>query len=164
MAESTLSTSVADALSGTTDSDTGAAYPTIGESTYYTTMYRLFHRMLTIEKIINEFRIYKDGDLTFGVRSGKASHGTNEYSYAGTTGQALVDDTTNYIWLEVLSGALVLDTDSGSSGHFPDPAAQAYLPLATIATGTASIAGVSGQYSVDDITDYRGRVLFELIG
>ena len=71
MAETDLTTAQADALSGTTDGDTDAKYPTIGESTYYTTMYRLIHRLLTIEKIVNEFRVCKDGDLTFAVRAGK---------------------------------------------------------------------------------------------
>ena len=161
MAETALTTTVADALSGTTDTDTDGVYPTIGESTYYTTMYRLLHRMLTIEKVMNEFRVFKDSDLTFGVRAGKASHGTTTYTHAGASSQALTDDTTNYIWIQVDSGALVLHVNTSA---FPDPSVTAHLPLATIATGSASAAAESGKYAVGDITDYRGRILYELIG
>ena len=164
MAETALTAAVANALASTTDSDTGAIYPAIAESTYYTTMYRMLHKLQLIEKLVNEFRVFKDGDLTYGIKAGKASYGTNVYSYAGASAQALADDTTNYIWLVVTSGALVIDTDSGSSAAFPDPAITPHLPLVTIATGSASIAAVSGEYSIDDITDYRGRILFELIG
>jgi len=161
MAETALSNAAANALSGTTDSDTDAVYPTIGESTYYTTMYRMLQRMLEVEKLVNELRVYQDGALTFGVRAGRASHGTNVYSYAGATEQSLTDDTTNYIWLQVDSGALTLYVNTSA---FPDPSATPHIPLATIATGTASALGSGDTYTHEDITDYRGRAIYELIG
>ena len=52
--------------------------------------------------------------------------------------QALTDDTTNYIWLQVDSGALTLQVNTSA---FPDPSVTPHIPLATIATGTASVAG-----------------------
>ncbi len=161
MSETALTTTTADALGGTTDADTDATFPAIGESAYYTTMYRMLQRMLTIEKVINELRVYKDGDLTFGARAGKASHGTNVYDYAGDAAEALTDDATNYAWLQVDTDVLTLHVNTTA---FPDPAVTAHVPLATIATGTASAGGVSGQYDYADIVDYRGRALFELIG
>ena len=161
MAETELTTAQADALSGTTEPDTDAKYPAIGESTYYTTMYRLIDRLLTVAKAVNALRVYKDGDLTCGARAGKCRHGNNLYAYAGAAAQALTDDTTNYLYLVVSSGALVLTVNTTG---FPDPASTAHLPLATIATGTASAGGESGTYGAEDITDYRGRALFSLIG
>lgn len=161
MAETALSTAVADALSGTTDSDTDAVYPTIGESSYYTTVYRMLNRILLIEKVINELRVFKDGDLTYGIRAGRGSHGTNEYTVSAVAAQALTNDTTNYIWLYVLSGNLISNINTSA---FPDPAVTPYIPLATIATGSASIASVSGKYDQVDIVDYRGRAIYELIG
>ena len=143
MAESPLSTADADALSGATDSDTDAVYPTIGESTYYTTMYRMLQRIITVALCGNHFRVCKDGDLTFEVRAGYCveEDGTTLHTYAGATGQALTDDATNYIWLQVDSGVLTLTKNTSA---FPDPSSTPHLPLATIATGTASADGVSG--------------------
>ena len=74
MSETDLTPAAADALSGTTDPGTDLVYPAIGESTYYTTMYRLVHRLLAVAGTPgNELRAYKDGDLTFGVRAGPAT-------------------------------------------------------------------------------------------
>ena len=157
MAESALTTAVANALSGTTDSDTDGVYPTTGESTYYTTVYRLLNRILKAVELSNELRVYKDGDLTYGVRAGKASHGTNVYSYAGCSSQSVEANDTEYVWLEVQSEALVLNTSIGASAAFPDPSETAHIPLATIEAGASS-------FDHEDITDYRGRAIFELIG
>ena len=159
MAESALSTAVADALSGTTDSDTDAVYPTIGESTYYTTMYRMMQRMLQSFGAANELRVYKDGALTFGVRAGKftAEDGTTTHSYAGATGQSVTDDDTTYIWLTVVSGAATLNTDYGGSAAFPDAGVTPHIPIATI-------TAADGAYAYTDITDYRSRAMFRMLG
>lgn len=161
MAETALTDAQANALSGATDSVTDATYPTIGESPYHTTLYRLLHRMLTIAASVNELRVYRDGALTFGVRSGNASGGSVAYAYAGAAAQALTDDDTNYIYL-VINGAN-LDLTVNTTG-LPNPATTAHLPLATIDTGTASIGGVSGTYDAADITDLRGQAIFRVVG
>ncbi len=160
MAETPLSEAAANALAGTTDSDTDVDYPSIGE-TYYTKMYRTLNRILTIIAPVNELRVYKDGDLTYGVRGGFTSHGTNLYTYTASTANALTDDDDNFIYLVVTSGALVLTV---STTAFPDPGVTAHLPLATIAVGSESAAAVSSKYDPVDIVDYRGRAIYELIG
>lgn len=164
MPETPLSAEAANALSGATDADTDVVYPTIGESPYYTTLYRLLHRLLTLARPMNELRIYKDGDLTFGIRPGKLSSGSNTYAFAGATGQTLTDNTTNYIYLTIDSGAPALHVTAGGSASFPDPAVTPHIPLATVATGTVSLAGDAGLYDHADITDYRSRCLFTLVG
>jgi hypothetical protein len=161
MAELPLSPAAADALSGTIDSQTDLVYPTIGESTYYTTVYKLIHRLLAVAKAVNAFRLYKDSTLSCGVRPGRSARGTVLYNFAGAAGHALANDATNYLWLQVDAGALALH--SNTTG-MPNPATTPHLPLGTIATGTASAAGVTGQYSVDDITDWRGQAIFSLVG
>lgn len=161
MAELPLSPAAADALSGAMDAQTDLVYPTIGESTYYTTVYKLLHRLLTIAKAVNAFRLYRDGTLTCGVRPGRAARGTSLHNYAGATAYALANDAINYLWLQVDGGVLVLH--SNTTG-MPNPATTPHVPLGTIATGTASAAGVTGQYAVDDIVDYRGQAIFSLVG
>ena len=127
MAETDLTTEQADALSGTTDSETDLKYPTIGESTYYTTMYRLLHRLLTLAKPAgNSLRVYKDGALTFGVRPGRYMDGNTARDYTGATAQALTNDQTNYIYLTA-DGTLTVNTTG-----FPNPSTTPHIPLATI--------------------------------
>jgi hypothetical protein len=161
MPESALTSTAADALSGTTDNQTDLVYPAIGESTYYTTIYRLVHRLLTVAKAANAFRLYKDGTLTCGVRPGRCTRGTTVYNYAGTGAQALTNDAVNYLWLQVDAGVLALHVNTTG---MPNPATTPNLPLGTIATGTQSCGAVTGQYSVDDISDYRGQAIFNLVG
>jgi len=151
MAETPLSTAAADALSGTTDADTDLVYPSIGESTYYTTMYRLLHRLGRLGKTPgNELRAYKDGELTFGVRAGRYMDGDTARNYAGAAAEALTNNQTNYVYLTA-AGVLTVNTTG-----FPDPSATPHLPLATIVTA-------AGTYDHADITDYRGRALFGVL-
>ncbi len=44
------------------------------------------------------------------------------------------------------------------------PSVTPHIPLASIATGSASAAGVSGEYNHEDITDYRGRAFLSIAG
>jgi hypothetical protein len=152
MAELPLNPADADALSGATDSQTDLVYPAIGQSTYYTTVYQLIHRLLAVAAAANAFRLYRDGTLTCGVRPGR---------FAGASGYALANDAVNYLWLQVDAGVLALH--SNTTG-MPNPATTPLLPLGTIATGTTSAAETTGQYAASDILDYRGQAIFSLIG
>ncbi|MFW6145742.1 MAG: hypothetical protein ACOC7R_00245 [Planctomycetota bacterium] len=161
MAELPLTDTDADALGGTTDAELDLTYPSIGQSPYHTTLYRLLGRLATLVKTPGALRVYRDGTLTFGVRPGRASGGSVTYEYAGATEQALTDDATNSIYL-VINGT-DLELTVNTSG-LPDPAVTPHVPLATIDTGTASIEGVSGTYSADDITDLRASAMLRVVG
>jgi len=150
MAETPLTASEADALSGVTDSDLDFTYLTIGESPYYTGAYRCWARLVRVVKAVNAFRVYKDGDLTFGVRPGRYTNGDAEVAYSGATGQGLTNNATNYVYLTA-SGTLTVNTTG-----FPAPDAAPHVPLATIVTA-------GGEYGRDDLTDYRGRALFQVV-
>lgn len=148
--ESALGSSAADALSGTTDTNTGAVYNTIGDSTYYTEAYEKEAIWNRIMYLANELRVVKDGALTYGVFAGKFFNGTTEVAYAGSTGNSLTDDATNYIYLTA-AGTLTVDTSS-----FPDPATTPHIRLATIVTA-------SGGYDHTDITDCRGHNIWRAL-
>jgi len=153
MAETDLTAAEANALHGTTDSDTDFTYHSPGEAEYFTEGQRQRQRLLTLVKALgNRFRVYKDGANTYGVRAGKVENGDSTLSYAGSTGNSLTDNQTNYIWLEVVSSALTLNS---STSDFPDPSGTPHIPLATI-----EIA--SGTYAYTDITDYRQLACFSL--
>jgi len=153
MAETELTAAEANALDGTTDSDCGYKYHAPGDAQYYTEGQRQRQRLLTMAKALgNRFRVYKDGAATYGVRAGAVEYGDSTLSYAGSTGNALTDNQTNYLWLYVSGGVLTLDV---STSDFPDPSTTPHLPLATIAVA-------SGSYDYPDITDCRQLACFRL--
>jgi len=150
MSETQLTDAEALALAGTTDSETDFAYHTVGQSTYYLDGFRQRHRVLAILKAVNALRVYKDGDLTFGVRAGRFMNGDAAVDYAGASAQALTNNDTNYVYLTA-AGTLTVNTTG-----FPTPSTTPHVPLATIVTA-------AGTYDVDDITDYRTRAIFSAI-
>ncbi|NLF33263.1 MAG: hypothetical protein GX591_20550 [Planctomycetes bacterium] len=157
MAETRLTDAEADALAGTTDAATNYVYPTIGEEPWYTAELRRIAHLLEILGRAGDLRVYRDGDLTFGVSPGEFMNGDTAVAYAGTTEEDLTDDDVNYIYLTD-AGVLVVNTTG-----FPTPSVTAHVPLAEIAVGTASAAGVSGTYAIADITDRRGRAMMTLL-
>ena len=143
------------ALSGSTDSEQEVLYIPMGQSPYYTSFYKMLHRLLNVARRSGDLRVYKDGAMTFGVRAGRFLNSDTPVNFTGATAQALANNAVNYIYLTA-AGVLTVNTSS-----FPTPSATPHLPLATIATGTASAGGVSGTYAEVDITDYRGRAIFQ---
>ena len=158
MAETYPSDTELNALSGTSDAEQAVAFPTIGDSPYYTSFYKMLYRLLDVARRSGDLRVYKDGDLTFGVRAGRYINGDAAVNYAGASEQALTNDATNYVYLTA-AGSLTKNTTG-----FPVPSVTPHIPLATIATGTASAAAVSGEYNHADMIDYRGRGAWSVCG
>jgi len=156
MAESYPTDETLNALSGTCDALTGLAYPTIGESPYYTSFYRLAEHINRLLQPANALRVYKDGDLTFGLRSGSFAAPDDMINVSSATAQALTDNAINYIYL-TSNGTLTVNT----IGFVTDSANAA---LATVATGSASAGSVGGTFSHEDITDCRDRAMFSAPG
>jgi len=149
MSESDLPESDALTLAGTTDSGTDFKYPEEFEN-YHLKMMRNFARLLSMAMPGgNALRVFKDGDLTFGVRAGRFMDGATARNYAGADTQALTDDKTNYIYLT--AGATLTVSDSA----FPAAGTTPHIPLATI-------LAADGEYAESDITDYRGRGVFQV--
>lgn len=102
-------------------------------------------------------RAFKDdaGELKFGVKAGRFFSGSAMVAYAGAVNQSLTNNATNYIFL---TAAGVLTVNQTAFPTVP------HVPLATVATGTASGGGISGYYEIGDITDYRGRAMLQAVG
>ncbi len=141
-------------LSGTSDSEQEVLYVATGESPYYTSFYKMLYRLLNVARRAGDLRVYKDGDLTCGIRAGKFLNGDTAVSYAGSTGNALTNNQTNYIYLTV-SGSTV--TVNINTTGFPTPSTTPHIPLAAIVTA-------AGTYNHTNITDYRGRALMQICG
>lgn len=134
----------------------GLPHAEYGDSDYRYWMPKLIERLQLIACPLG-CRVFKDdaGALKFGVKLGKLFSGAAMVAYAGAVNQALTNDATNYIYLTA-AGALTVNTTG-----FPTTP---HVPLATIATGTASALGTTGLYAIGDIVDYRGRAFLKAVG
>ncbi|HUX01009.1 MAG TPA: hypothetical protein VMY35_08515 [Phycisphaerae bacterium] len=119
----------------------------IGKSPHFADNFKALWRIAKALVALAGLEVYKDGDLTFGVRAGRFMDGATVRDYAGAAAQALTNNQTNYIYL---TPAAVLTVNITG---FPDAGTTPHIPLATI-----SAAG--GVYGFDDVTDYRGRAIF----
>ena len=152
--ETTLTDAQVLALNGATFADTGTAYCT-KYSVYQTADYRKEAINNRILAAVNQLRVVKDGDDTFGVWSGLFMNDETAVSYVGAATQALTNDDTNYIYLTPTGTLTVNITGWPATRH---------IPLATIAVGTESAAEVTGKYDHVDIVDYRTRAIFQVPG
>lgn len=126
----------------------GILVPDTTDDPHYTAVGKMWWRIDRQLRALG-LEVYKDGALTFAVRSGRFLDGVTVRNYAGATGQSLTDDATNYIYL-TLAAALTKNTTG-----FPSTP---HIPLATIVTA-------SGAYDPDTaVTDYRGRSIFQPAG
>lgn len=142
------------ALSGTTDSEQEVLFILTGESPYYISFYKMLHRLLNVARRAGDLRVYKDGNLTFGVRAGKFMDGSVPREYAGSEENALTNNTTNHIYLQA-DGTLRIEPAHSGADDFPDPDVTAHIPLATLVTA-------AGAYGHDDITDCRGWTILQV--
>ncbi len=141
------------ALSGTSGG-AGAVFPTKDADPHYEELAKYWSRVADALIPLTGMEVYKDGAaLDIGVRAGTFFVGATAVDYAGATAQTLANNDTTYIYLDP-DGTL-----QTSLTGFPDVP---HIPLATVATGSESGAGVSGAFDVTDIVDYRGRVIFSV--
>jgi len=121
------------------DSETGVEYIATGQSPYYLQFRRLLYRLLLATKLANDLRVYDEGGLDIGVKAGKFWVGTELVSYAGSSGNTLMDDQANiYIYLDS-SGTLVTDEYSG----FPDMATTPHIRLAIVSTSGGEVSSIT---------------------
>ena len=135
-------------LNLTNDSDTGVEYITTGTAPYYLHFRKLLYRLLLACRRGNDFRVFDEGNLDIGVKSGKFWLGTTLISYAGSTGNALADDKANiYIYLDS-AGSLVTNEYTG----FPDMAAVPHVRLAVVTTSSGDISSITDVRSHHNIS------------
>ena len=74
------------------DSDTGVEFIATGQSPYYMQFRKLLHRLITATKRANELRVYDEGGLNIGVKSGSFWFKTDLIEYGGSSGNELADN------------------------------------------------------------------------
>ncbi len=126
------------------DGETGVEYITTGKSPYYLEFRKLLYRLLLATRRANDLRVFDEGGLDIGVKSGKFWVGTTLIEYSGSSGNTLADDKSNiYVYLSS-QGNLI--TNEYSS--FPSMQTTPHLRLAVITTSGGDIISM---------TDARGH-------
>lgn len=119
----------------------GVEYIATGQAPYYLHFRKLVYRLLLALEKAGELRVFDEGGISVGVKSGKFMCNGSIQSYAGSTGNSLTDNATNYIYLNG-SGALTISTSA-----YPDLETP-HMRLATVVTASGDISS---------ITDDRGQ-------
>ncbi len=120
------------------DTETGVEYIPTGTSPYYLQFRKLLYRLLLATKRANDLRVFDEGGLDIGVKSGKFLLGSELVSYEGSSGNTLADDKDAiYIYLDSEAN---LVTDEYSS--FPDMKTTAHIRLAVVTTSSGEILSI----------------------
>jgi hypothetical protein len=132
-------------LNITNDDETGVEYIPTGTAPYYLHFRKLLYRLLLAAKRSNDLRVFDEGGLEVGVKSGKFWVDGDLVSYPGSSGNTLADDKDSiYVYLDS-SGDLV--TDEYTS--FPEMSSQTHIRLAVVQTSEGDII------SMEDARDHH---------
>lgn len=123
------------------DPRTGVEYIATGRSPYYLEFRRMLQRLLLCVYRANDFRVYQDGELSVGVRTGRCVIGNQSVTLAQVNTLTVANNATTHLWLDT-TGAV----RTGTSGLPADRTT--HLPLAKVATAAGKI---------QTITDLRGE-------
>jgi hypothetical protein len=120
------------------EAETGVEFIPTGTAPYYLHFRKLLYRLLLASKRANDLRVFDEGGLDVGVKSGKFWVGTELVSYPGSSGNTLADDKTNiYVYLDS-QGNLVTNEYSG----FGDMASSPHIRLAVVTTSGGDITSI----------------------
>jgi hypothetical protein len=121
------------------DDETGVEYIPTGTAPYYLHFRRLLHRLLLATRRANDLRVFDEGGLNIGVKSGKFWRGMELVTYAGASSHALADDKDAiFIYLDA-EGTLVAD----EYGDFPSMASEPHVRLAVVSTSGGDILSIT---------------------
>ena len=128
-----------DLLNILSDAETGVEYIATGTAPYYLEFRKLLSRLLLATKRGNDLRVFDEGGLDVGVKSGKFWVGGTLVSYAGLSGNVLADDKASiYVYLDS-AGTLVTDEYIA----FPDMQTAKHVRLAEVTTSGGDITAIA---------------------
>jgi len=123
------------------DPSTGVEYVPTGKTPYFLEFRRLVQRMLLATERANDLRVYQDGDLSVGIRPGKAFINGGPVDFPGATSITVNTDETTYVWLDDVG------TPQVNPSGFPSDRTRA-IPLAVVSSGSTAI---------ESVVDHRGE-------
>jgi hypothetical protein len=116
------------------ESETGVEYIAIGTAPYYLQFRKLLYRLLLSTRRANDFRLYSEGGLIFGIKPGRFWNGHTVVEYAGSSGNVLADDSLFYIYLDDTGTIQFKESDN----WFEPFRAEVWLAEVTTANGEIS--------------------------
>ena len=121
------------------DSETGVEYIATGTAPYYLEFRKLLYRLILAARRANDLRVFDEGGLDIGVKSGKFWVNNGLVSYPGSSGNTLADNKANiYIYIDG-DGNLVVNEYTG----FPDMETVAHVRLAVVTTSGGDITSIT---------------------
>lgn len=121
------------------DSETGVEYIPTGMSPYYLQFRKLLYWLILATKRANDLRVFDEGGLDIGVKSGAFWVGTELVSYDGSSGNTLADDKDAiYVYLDD-DGELVTD----EYDSFPDMKTVPHIRLAVVTTSSGQVQSIA---------------------
>ncbi|HUW18632.1 MAG TPA: hypothetical protein VMW16_04955 [Sedimentisphaerales bacterium] len=121
------------------DGETGVEYIPTGTAPYYLQFRKLLYRLLLAARRANDLRVYDEGGLDIGVKSGKFWLGTEPVSYSGSSSNTLADGKANiYIYLDSAGNLVINEYNS-----FPDMATTPHIRLAVVTTSAGDITSIT---------------------
>ncbi len=128
-----------DLLNLTGDSETGVEYIPTGTAPYYLHFRKLLYRLLLAVRRGNDLRVFDEGGLDVGVKSGKFWMGSDLVSYAGSSGNLLADDKASiYVYIDS-SGNLITNEYIA----WPDMSVSRHVRLAVVTTSGGMIVSIA---------------------
>jgi hypothetical protein len=127
------------------ENETGVEYIPTGTSPYYLHFRKLLYRLLLATRRANDLRVFNEGGLDIGVKSGKYWGGSDFVEYTGSSGNTLADNKSSiYVYLDSLGNLITTEYSS-----FPSMASTAHVRLAIVITSGGEIT------SITDCRDYH---------
>jgi len=93
------------------DPETGVEYVPTGTAPYYLQFRKLLSRLLLATKRANDFRLYSEGGLTYGIKPGQFWSGHSIVDYPGSTGNVLADNSLFFVYLDAAGTILFKEAD-----------------------------------------------------
>jgi len=128
------------------DPSTGVEYVPTGKTPYFLEFRRLVQRMLLACERANDLRVYQDGDLSIGIRPGKAFINSAPLDFTGTSVLTVNPNETTYVWLDQTG------TPQLNPSGFPADRTRV-IPLAVVSTGISAI---------ESVADHRGESFLQI--
>lgn len=129
---------------------------------------KLFYRLTKAVEAVADLRVFDEGSLDVGVKSGYFWNGNTLVTFAAKTGQTLADDKSKiYIFLDAAGNLVIDEYDS-----FPDQTTP-HVRLAEVTTSSGDITDITdrraqnqwmtprlaAQAAVDNIMCHEGEVM-----
>ena len=131
------------------DAEIGVELPDTDDYPWFLAIQKTNWILLLALRLTNKLRVFDEGSLDVGVRTGKFWDGSTLRTYAASSGNTLADDKA-HIYIYINSAGTLVITEYAA---FPDHKDEFHIRLADVTTSSGDITG---------IVDCRGQNLWNM--